>query len=153
MKHISQVKKTNHGNTRQVKRKPSEIVLIIKYYLFSLVTEIPLLIILLVLKRRFGIENDWLTYTLHVPLMFVDVYLFKRFVFHSDEKYMTAVLKMMIFSFVTNPVYYFIGQAIIQTGIRDFDLQLLNFAKTSVFVAVNYIYLRSFVFGKSLYTK
>lgn len=153
MKHISQVKKTNHSNTRQVKRKPSEIVLIIKYYLFSLVTEIPLLIILLILKRRFGIENDWLTYTLQVPLMFVDVYLFKRFVFHSDEKYVTAVLKIIIFSFVTNPVYYFIGQAIIQTGITDFDLQLLNFAKMSVFVAVNYIYVRLFVFGKSLYNE
>ena len=153
MKHISQVKKTNHGNTRQVKRKPSEIVLIIKYYLFSLVAEIPLLIILLVLKRRFGIENDWLTYTLQVPQMFVDAYLFKRFVFHSDEKYMTAVLKMMIFCFVTNPVYYFIGQAVLHTGIAGFDLQLLNFAKTLLFAAAEYIYLRLFVFGKSLYTK
>lgn len=153
MKHISQVKKTNHGDTRQVKRKPSEIVLIIKYYLFSLVTEIPLLIILLILKRRFGIENDWLMYILQVPQMFVDVYLFKRFVFHSDEKYMTAVLKMMIFCFVTNPVYYFIGQAVLHTGIAGFDLQLLNFAKTLLFAAAEYIYLRLFVFGKSLYTK
>lgn len=153
MKHISQVKKTNHGDTRQVKRKPSEIVLIIKYYLFSLVTEIPLLTILLILKRRFGIENDWLMYILQVPQMFVAAYLFKRFVFHSDEKYVTAVLKIIIFSFVTNPVYYFIGQAIIQTGIAGFDLQLLNFAKTLLFAAAEYIYLRLFVFGKSLYTK
>ncbi len=155
MKHISQVQKS-HPTNRQIKAKnppqPGEIKMFVKYYCFSLLTEMPFLILLFSLKRKYGIENEWLNYTLQVPQVFLQTLLYKRFVFLSDEKYLTAVLKILIFSIGLNLLGFLYVKFTVLIDLTDFEIKLAGLIKTFLFFTAEYGFIRKAVFGKSIYS-
>ncbi|MBQ7595533.1 MAG: hypothetical protein IJU45_02580 [Clostridia bacterium] len=154
MKHIPQVKKVRSSYEIKAKKQPqpNEIKMFVKYFCFTLLTELPFLILLVSLKRRYGFENEWFNYTLQIPQIFLQTLLYKRFVFLSDEKYLTAVFKILLFCIGLNLLGLLYGKIIPLIGLTDFEMQLAGLVKTSAFFAGEYIFIRKAVFGRSIYS-
>ena len=155
MKHISQVKKVQTKKeikNRQVQRKPSELKMILKYYLFGILTEIPILVLNYILKRFFGIANVWINYAMDIPMIFVQTFLYKNFVFRSDEKYITAVLKILLFNIILCPAGFFLSKVIGSADSPAMMLQIMNLIKSFVLFLIQYLFIRIVVFGYKIGT-